>query len=72
MIASNIFRLIGDFFSWALSPFEWIRTSLAHGDFGWWISNGVNWVFCLVLIVLLWYWMKESRRFLKEGTEDAA
>ncbi len=72
MIASNIFRLIGDFFSWALTPFEWIRTSLAHADYGWWISNGVNWMFLAVLLVLFAYWMKESRRFKKEGIEDSS
>lgn len=72
MIASNIFRLIGDFFTWAFGPFNWMRNSLAHADFGWWISNGVNWLFCIVLLVLFWYWMKESARFKREGIEDSA
>ena len=68
MIASNIFRLIGDFFTWAFGPFEALRLN----GLNWWMSNVVNWVFLAVLLVLFWYWMKESRRFLKEGTEDRA
>jgi uncharacterized membrane protein len=68
MIASNIFRLIGDFFTWAFGPFEALRL----GGLNWWMSNVVNWLFLVVLLVLFWYWMKESRRFYKEGTEDRA
>ncbi len=73
MIASNIFRWIGSLFTDILFlPFNWLRLQVATADLGWWLSNGVNWFFCLILIVLLWYWMKESRKFLKEGTEDRA
>jgi uncharacterized membrane protein len=73
MIASNIFRGIGSLFTDLLFlPFNWLRTSVAKGDFGWWISNAVNWFFLAVLLVLFAYWMKESRRFAKEGTEDKA
>tara|TARA_X000000950_G_C13778868_1_gene604213 strand:+ start:253 stop:474 length:222 start_codon:yes stop_codon:yes gene_type:complete len=73
MIASNIFRWIGSLFTDILFlPFNWLRLQVATADLGWWLSNGVNWFFSLILIVLLWYWMKESRKFLKEGTEDRA
>ncbi|WP_439129346.1 DUF6341 family protein [Polaribacter sp.] len=73
MIASNIFRWIGSLFTEVLFlPFEWLRTNIANADLGWWISNAVNWGFLLVLLVLFAYWMKESRRFVKEGTEDRA
>ena len=68
MIASNIFRLIGDFFTWAFGPFEALRLDSSN----WWTANTVNWLFLLVLIVLLAYWMKESLRFKKEGIEDSA
>jgi len=68
MIASNIFRLIGDFFTWAFAPFDALR----KGDLNWWESNAVSWLFVLVLVVLLGYWMKESIRFKKEGIEDSA
>jgi hypothetical protein len=68
MIASNIFRLIGDFFSWAFGPFEALRLESSN----WWTANTINWLFLLVLLVLFGYWMKESLRFKKEGIEDSA
>jgi len=68
MIASNIFRLIGDFFTWVLQPFDTLRL----GDLSWWASNVVNWVFIVIGLVLFAYWMKESKRFQKEGIEDSA
>tara|TARA_R110001632_G_scaffold8386_8_gene33157 strand:+ start:10069 stop:10287 length:219 start_codon:yes stop_codon:yes gene_type:complete len=72
MIAFNIFKWIGELFTDVLFlPFNSIRT-LAQGDLGWWKANAINWVFLVVLIVLLAYWMKESRKFVKEGTEDIA
>jgi len=73
MIASNIFKWIGSLFTDLLFlPFQWIRLQLATADLGWWISNFVNWLFFIVLIFLFSYWMKESKRFLDEGTEDRA
>lgn len=71
MIAFNIFKWIGDLFTNTLFlPFNYLRTDVAIQSGGWWTSNAVNWIFLFVLLVLLWYWMKESRKFLKEGTED--
>jgi hypothetical protein len=71
-LAFNIFKWIGELFTDVLFlPFNSIR-SLAQEDFGWWIANAVNWFFLGVLLVLLAYWMKESRKFVKEGTEDRA
>ncbi|RBW59339.1 hypothetical protein DS884_06265 [Tenacibaculum sp. E3R01] len=72
MLGLNIFRLIGDFFEFILIPFKWLRLEVAKSDAGWWTSNLINWVFLLVLIVLLAYWMKESLRFKNEGIEDKA
>ena len=73
MIASNIFRWIGSLFTDILFiPFRWLRLEVATADLGWWISNAVNWAFLVVLLVLFAYWMKESKRFLDEGTEDRA
>lgn len=73
MIAFNIFKWIGELFTEVLfSPFEWLRLTIATADKGWWISNAVNWGFLVVLLILLAYWMKESRKFVKEGTEDIA
>jgi uncharacterized membrane protein len=73
MIASNIFRWIGSLFTDILFlPFKWLRLEVATADLGWWLANGVNWLFMLVLLVLFAYWMKESMKFVKEGTEDRA
>ena len=73
MIAFNNFTWIGDLFKNVLFvPFNDLRLELATQDGGWWISNAINWFFLFILIVLLAYWMKESRKFLKEGTEDRA
>ena len=73
MIASNIFRWVGTFFTEVLFlHFQWIRTQIATKELGWWISNIVNWGFLLVLLILFGYWMKQSKKFLDEGTEDKA
>ncbi|MEN8834498.1 MAG: hypothetical protein ABF265_00615 [Polaribacter sp.] len=73
MIASNIFKWIGSLFTDILFiPFRWLRLEVATADLGWWISNAVNWGFLVLLLVLFAYWMKESKRFLDEGTEDRA
>lgn len=67
MIAFNIFKWIGQLFTEVLFiPFDFLR----KGDLSWWANNAVNWIFLLILLVLFYYWMKESRRFVKEGTED--
>ena len=69
MIAVNIFKWIGELFSNILFiPYNWFRL----GDFNWWAANTVNWIFLIVLLLLFAYWMKESARFIKEGTEDKA
>jgi hypothetical protein len=69
MIAVNIFRLIGDFFKWLFSiSFDLLRLN----DLSWWASNGVNWIFMIIFLFLLRYWMKESYKFKREGTEDKA
>lgn len=66
MIANNIFRAIGDFFTdGVFAPFDAFR-ELDN----WWTSNIINFAFIAVFFVLLAYWMKESIRFKKEGTED--
>lgn len=73
MIASNIFRWIGSLFTDILFlPFDWLRLTVANADLGWWVSNALNWGFLGILLVLFAYWMGESRRFVKEGTEDRA
>ena len=69
MIASNIFRWIGSLFTdFLFLPFNWFR----NGDFNWWSANTINWLFLVVLLVLFAYWMGQSRKFKREGTEDRA
>ncbi|TCI85842.1 DUF6341 family protein [Tenacibaculum sp. M341] len=72
MLGLNIFRLIGDLFEVILAPFQYIRLTLAKGNAGWWTSNAINWVFVLILILLLTYWMSQALKFKREGTEDRA
>jgi hypothetical protein len=73
MISGNIFKWIGSLFTDLLFlPFEWLRLELATSEGGWWTSNIINYLFLLILLVLFAYWMKESKRFLDEGTEDRA
>lgn len=67
MIAGNIFRWIGSLFTDILFlPYDALRL----GGLNWWSSNTVNWFFLAILFVLLGYWMKESFKFKREGTED--
>ncbi len=68
MIANNIWKLIGDFFTWAFKPFEALR----RGGLDWWGSNIVSWVFVVVLIALLTYWISQTFKFKREGKEDKA
>ncbi|CAI8335013.1 MAG: Uncharacterised protein [Polaribacter sejongensis] len=71
MIANNIFRWIGSLFTDLLFvPFNMLRKNVATADFGWWVSNVINWGFLFILLLLFGYWMKESRKFQQEGTED--
>ena len=66
MIANNIFKFIGDLFTNGLfKPFDVLRNT----D-NWWVSNIVNIVFVLVGFALLVYWLNESVKFKKQGTED--
>jgi H+/Cl- antiporter ClcA len=66
MLANNLFRTIGDLFTDGLFvPLN----SLREID-SWWGSNILNFLFIGIFFVLLAYWMKESIRFKKEGTED--
>jgi hypothetical protein len=70
MTTLNIFKWIGEFFTEVLFiPFNFLRKD---GDLSWWISNSVNWLFLVVFLGLLYYWMRESLNFKKDGKEDKA
>jgi len=68
----DIVKLIGELFEILFIPLKWIRLTLAKSDGGWWTSNAINWFFLIVLIVLLAYWIGQSLKFKREGTEDRA
>jgi hypothetical protein len=36
----------------------------------WWLSNGLTWLFILILVAALFYWLKQLRIFDARGEED--
>ena len=59
MIAKNIFRAIGDFFTDILFyPFEALRFI----D-NWWVQTTVSWIFIALAFVALFYWLGELRKY---------
>lgn len=63
MIANNIFRAIGDFFTNILFvPYDAFRSM----D-GWWISNAVNVVLVLIGFIALFYWLGQLSKFKRAG-----
>ncbi len=72
MLGLNIFKFIGEIFQVLFIPFDWFRLTLAKGAAGWWTSNTINWIFLVVLLVLLYYWISQALKFKREGTEDRA
>lgn len=64
MIANNIFRAIGDFFTNVIfTPYNEIRAM----D-NWWVQNSINWLFIIVTTVAFLYWMGELRKY--QNTEN--
>ena len=65
MIANNIFRAIGDFFTNILFyPFEALRFM----D-NWWLQTTVSWIFIALTFVALFYWLGELRKH-KQSEEE--
>ena len=65
MIANNIFKAIGDFFTNVLfAPYHEIRFS----D-NWWLQNTVSWVFIVITFIAFFYWLGELRKYKKAGNE---
>ncbi|MCB0460307.1 MAG: uracil phosphoribosyltransferase [Flavobacteriaceae bacterium] len=63
MIANNIFRAIGDFFTNILFiPYDAFRSM----D-GWWISNAVNVVLVIIGFIALFYWLGQLSKFKRTG-----
>lgn len=65
MIANNIFKAIGDFFTnVAFVPYNSIRNM----D-NWWLQNAISFVFILITCAALVYWIGEIRKYKKAGNE---
>jgi len=66
MIANNIFKAIGDFFTnVAFAPLDWIRNDVDS----WWAQSAISWVFIIIASVAFVYWMGQLKKFSDEGTE---
>ncbi|MFD0761735.1 uracil phosphoribosyltransferase [Lutibacter aestuarii] len=65
MIANNIFKAIGDFFTNVLfAPYNEIRFM----D-NWWLQNTVSWIFIVITFIAFFYWLGEIRKYKKAGNE---
>lgn len=65
MIANNIFKVIGDFFTNVLfAPFNSIRFM----D-NWWLQSTASWIFILITFIAFFYWLGELRKYKKAGNE---
>ena len=65
MIANNIFKAIGDFFTNVLlTPFDNIRAM----D-NWWLQSTMSWIFILITFIAFFYWLGELRKYKKAGNE---
>ena len=65
MIANNIFRVIGDFFTNVLfSPYHAVR-SIDN----WWVQNSVSWLFIIITAVAFLYWLGELKKYQNSENE---
>lgn len=66
MIANNIWRAIGDFFTnVAFAPYDWIRNDVDN----WWVQNAFSWLLALITMYAFVYWMRQLSKFKKEGNQ---
>lgn len=65
MIANNIFKAIGDFFTNVLfTPFNSLRSM----D-NWWLQSTISWIFIIITFIAFLYWIGEIRKYKKAGNE---
>jgi len=58
MIAYNIFKAIGNFFTNVLFyPFN----ALGSLD-NWWLQSTVNWIFVILTLIAFFYWLNELNK----------
>lgn len=50
-------------------PFDWLRELELEN---WWLANALTWLFILILIVAMFYWLKQLRIFDQRGEEDTS
>lgn len=59
MIANNIFKAIGDFFTNVLFvPYNSVREM----D-NWWLQNTANWIFIIITFIAFFYWLNELVKY---------
>ncbi len=64
MIANNIFKAIGDFFTnIVFAPFD------SFYNMNWWSANLLSWIFTVIASVAFVYWLGQLIKFKKEGNE---
>lgn len=65
MIANNIFKVIGDFFSSVLfAPFQEIRFM----D-NWWVQNMISWIFISAALIGFLFWLGKLNKYQKKENE---
>ena len=65
MIANNVFKVIGDFFTNVLfSPYNSLRSM----D-NWWLQSTASWIFIAIAFIAFIYWLGEIRKYKKAGNE---
>lgn len=66
MIANNIFRAIGNFFTDVLfAPYNFLRLKVEN----WWVQNTFAWIAIFITFMFFFYWLGQLRKFKKNGTE---
>ncbi|WP_457617057.1 DUF6341 family protein [Lutibacter sp.] len=65
MIANNIFKATGEFFTNVLfAPYDALRSM----D-NWWLQSTVSWIFIAITFTAFLYWLGELRKYKKAGNE---
>ena len=65
MIANNIFKATGDFFTnIAFKPLDSIRFMDS-----WWLQNAFSWILVLITMYAFVYWMGQLKKFHQEDNE---
>ena len=64
MIANNLFRALGDFFTNVLFiPYDYFRSVDS-----WWFSNIINTVVVVIGFIAVFYWLGQMAKHTKENS----